>query len=513
MLNVETMRWGRGVVGLTFVTLWMGCSSFDAAEAERERARNEAADGGPGGSTPVTGSALGTYDVTVDVPALRHGRAVSAQVAITRSPQFPRELRVDLKDPPTGVTAEEITLAPDAATGELKITADASVPQGPIKLTVRINATGTPLDDVLLPKDVAVQGAPGELDTSFGTNGVFATPEVGNAGRIYLGTPGKFYLSIPPGSRGASKLALYTADPAARDLSFGTDGGLKLSSNLQQTLDGLIEVGNTALQITPVFSPAQARISRRLLDGTPDPNFSFSDNGMTASSVAFRARDGRMAVLGSDNAQDSARVWKIDWLDSSGGLDTTVNATGRSIGATALSLRHSSHTMDAVYASDGAHIFRFLRAGGGLDAGFANAGTLDVPGGGVIIQTTTDAQDRLFAAGRDSNGALFMMRLVGRQLDPQWDAKGYNAFSASSSTDGSFVLLADGRTFQVGTFAGGESTRCAVFARRPDGALDSTFGTNGVATLPVENCSAVDVALFGGEKLLISGPKTLRVWL
>lgn len=508
MVIVETMRWGRGVVGLTFVTLWMGCSSFDAAEAERERARNEAADAGPEAFAPVTGSALGTYDVTVDVPPLRHGRAVSAHVAVTRSPQFPRELRVDLVDPPAGITAEMLTLAPDVATGELKITATASVPQGPIKLTVRINAPGTTLDDVLLPKDVAVQGAPGELDTSFGTNGVFETP---NASRIWPAASGSFFLGLES-TRGGRKFSVNSMDPAAESATFGSATGSMEGVTHYQAASGrdrLVLVNNT-----PVTGPLpypRARLAGISSAGVRD-GFIYNDNEMTADTFALRTSDAKMAVVGHGNEYAPNLNWRVRWLNADGSADRTVNADALTLGGVVQYFSIAAYAAGALYMSDGASVARLLVPGGGPDAAFGGGGTLAFPGG-TIVSAAIDAQQRFVGGGRDANGGLYMVRIAARQLDLGWDAKGYNVFGSSTLAGGRFVLDKAGNAFQVGTVSGGSSTQCLIIARSPSGTLLEEFGTRGSMVLPVDGCSGLDVLLTDDGKLLIAGPKTVRVWL
>lgn len=129
------------------------------------------------------------------------------------------------------------------------------------------------------------------------------------------------------------------------------------------------------------------------------------------------------------------------------------------------------------------------------------------------MSAVIDGQQRFVGGGRDSNGGLDMVRVAARQLDLGWDAKGYNVFGSSTLAGGRFVLDKAGNAFQVGTVPEGSSTQCLIIARSPSGTLLEEFGARGSAVLPVEGCSGLDVLLTDDGKLLITGPKTIRVWL
>ncbi len=194
----------------------------------------------------------------------------------------------------------------------------------------------------------------------------------------------------------------------------------------------------------------------------------------------------------------------------SGGLVTT-GAIDHSYRAYAVGLQNTGKIVVAGLAYDlsldgNVILVRYL-ADGTLDTTFGNGGiTSSDLNGGPAFQAAwslgVTADDRLVIVGEESANGLVCARFTADgSLDPSFGVSGVALTGVGFSTGMCLHLNPDGSVFAGGYRLDGDSDW--MLARfRPDGVLDPTFGTGGVATLDL---AGGDTEMMRGVSVLADG--------
>jgi uncharacterized delta-60 repeat protein len=344
--------------------------------------------------------------------------------------------------------------------------------------------------------------AAGDLDQTFGTNGVTITSISGTLGivnSILLQSDGSILVLV------GDKAVLRYASAGALDTTFGDNGIMALAAAVEGSLalqpNGQILIGGA---ISPRDAGPELGAVRLNPDGSPDT--SFGSNGVAAVSLGTRSPNvGSSALLQPDGnivvcttlisvGRGQPYQTALARFDSGGGVDTSFGNQGLSIrtgigGCSALAL-----------LSDG----DYLVVNGQLVAEFSTSGEIQdtVIGGDIVAvsQSSSAFRRSLF----DPNGGYLLGTelFVGRPSRGhtssaevlRFDETGAVVFDSTFHYEGSggagieavvsgIALQSDGGIVVVGpqntlSPSGTESVN-GVARLTPDGNLDPSFGDGG----------------------------------
>jgi len=359
--------------------------------------------------------------------------------------------------------------------------------------------------------------ARGGLDFGFGDGGVVVTNLNGSdfAFAIALQSDGKIVTAGT--SAFGFMLVRYNSD-GTLDPSFGAGGTVlkyfgpyNLAYSVAIQPDGKILAagyhqnsasGSPDFEVTPL-------VARFNQDGTQDPSFGAGGVAVvgpgpveSAKSLAIQP-DGRIIVAGNKMASTgimrAPSQFVVSRLDPTGALDPSFGSSGKAttsfdqadflnrivvqpdgkivaVGETGAS--DSSETgvtsvAVARYSPDGS-----------LDTGFGTRGkvTTSAPGGGAAGYAAAVQDDGKLIVGGEAGSNLLLVRY---NADGSLDSS-FGTGGIVSSMDGeaySVVVDPTGRIVVGGTTAGAAGDVFAIMRFNPDGSLDSSFGTNGVAAM------------------------------
>jgi uncharacterized delta-60 repeat protein len=152
---------------------------------------------------------------------------------------------------------------------------------------------------------------------------------------------------------------------------------------------------------------------------------------------------------------------------------------------------------------------------GSLDPGFGVGGKVSTdfagqgeagnavalqPDGAIVVAglTAIDTGNQNFALAR---------YLPDGSLDPAFGVGGKVVTDISGAGETAFAVLVqpDGRIVAAGNTAAGPDSDIALTRYLPGGALDPTFGTNGIVTVPLNDGTALDAALQADGKIVTAG--------
>jgi uncharacterized delta-60 repeat protein len=345
----------------------------------------------------------------------------------------------------------------------------------------------------------------GELDPSFGTNGIF-TFELGLAGAtgvddLLIDDQGRMLLAAERARMGVARIL---PDGEGFDPGFGVDGFAQLPSgeadntprSIALRTDGRI-ILHGAQQ--PPGGGLYLQIARFLPDGAPDP--SFGQDGVlldlrqriTLSGDLATLPDGRILVVDA-GARSLYQFLPEGQPDPSFGVDGI--ATNSTLFAGTRLLRRA--TGDSLLALGGRTIVEVDAQGNpgrlfsSLANGFSVLGFHEIPGGGYVIGGTRqigfglDIEFRAavarFQPGNEP-GSLEPDICFG--VDEFETGSGIRTYTfGGSERVGGSAVQPDGRIVLVGaTTDRDDDDDLFVIRIRPDGEIDAGFGTDGIVYL------------------------------
>jgi len=336
----------------------------------------------------------------------------------------------------------------------------------------------------------ATWALPGDLDLTFGGGGIVATdvsPNNDQASGVALQSDGKI---VAVGTAGGFGFGLARYHPTGSlDAGFGNNGiattaigTIPLGANavVVQADDKVVAAGGTFV----AGSTIAIAVARYNHDGTLDAGFGNGGTltkaiGSLSSARAVAADlNGNIIAAGiSRPSSGSPFVFTLLRLSPDGTPDSTFGNNG-------VSLTSIQSSMDA-NAGDEAHAIAVQSDGKVVTAG----------------QTRETSDSEAIALTRhDSSGAL----------DPSFGGDGIVVTAVgTSSTARALDLQVDGKIVIAGCARSTAEEACefAVLRYDPDGALDASFGVSGVVTTPIAPTGATALAIAVQEdgKIVVAG--------
>ncbi|MGE5093509.1 MAG: hypothetical protein ACM3SO_00115, partial [Betaproteobacteria bacterium] len=321
-------------------------------------------------------------------------------------------------------------------------------------------------------------GSDGSLDSAFGTNGVFVDPNA-NPGLIIEGIHGMVLqpdgkIVVVGDDAGVFKILRLDAS-GNLDPSWSTGGSTQTVGVRAHALalqpDGSVVVGGQAFR----NSANHFAVLRFTPNGALDASFGSGGIALAPTIVGqgfavVVQPDGKPVLTGLADDNTLQRSAWIVRFNADGTPDPTFGTNGEATATRAGNLQIWNHGL-------------LLRADGTLVA----AGSLVMPDSrhnmSAIVFTSTGALDTTFDGGGIAT------------FDP-----GSTAAFASAS-----AVQADGKLVAAGTLAVSGNNGFTSFVMRylPDGALDTSFGSNGVTTFIFGNAEAVAIQADG--RIVVGG--------
>jgi uncharacterized delta-60 repeat protein len=304
------------------------------------------------------------------------------------------------------------------------------------------------------------------------------------------------------------------AHPGDLDTSFGSGGKKTVNFGGVDAANVVLVQRNGRVVAAGGGGPASSFCVVRLrsANGTLDPTFGSGgkrviDFGTDDEAVhgAALQPDGKIVLAGDTRLQPA-----VVRLKPNGALDATFDGDGRKVfswGAigrvTAVVVAPNGKILLGGFSGpEGGNIqVARLRANGAFDTTFGTGGIAAVDFGGTEFgeAMARQADGRILVAGRASPGGAVVARLRATgALDPDFGAGGRVTLSAATSAGA--VLVAPDRNILVAGNTSGSAVM-TVTRLRPDGSLETTFGSGGTAT--VDFGSLAD--LLGGAVLQPDG--------
>lgn len=281
--------------------------------------------------------------------------------------------------------------------------------------------------------------------------------------------------------------------------------------------------------ITALLMTAPLAAQPGMLDSTFD-----SDGVATAGfgtgtidhgfSVVIQA-DGKI-VVGGYSSNSGAEDFAVARFNSSGSLDNSFSGDGKVTTDQGtnfdriheLAIQPDGKIVAAGYediVSNRAFSLARYNADGALDNGFDSDGKVRVPVGGfwsAANAVAIQSDGKIVAGGLSGNTTSSFFALIrlnaDGSLDNTFGSNGKVQTAVGSFYDGieGIAIQPDGKIVAVGyTLVSDYNTALARY--KPNGTLDSTFGTNGVAVFPlgVDEDRGLAVALQADGKIVIAG--------
>ena len=272
------------------VSLVAACSSFNGTDpGGGSNGGGGDLDGGREGSAVTGGSA--DHSFTIAAPGalvVTRGDSATLTITVERGTNLAPALSARLTGAPSGVTADPATGSGDSATLTIKV--DGAQTQGTAPGTIEVTIPHSDDADsttVTAPLSLFVRGKSGELDTTFGTNGIMSTIfPVGtwSSPDLVVGSDDSLYLVVKNGSTG---LVAHLDGAGKLDTAYGSNGNAPIFKYAEQAAlqdDGkLVVVGGINNSSTPTRATTVARLNK---DGSPDLQFGPQTAGPGANTVA-----------------------------------------------------------------------------------------------------------------------------------------------------------------------------------------------------------------------------------
>ncbi|MFC1597786.1 GEVED domain-containing protein, partial [Planctomycetota bacterium] len=309
--------------------------------------------------------------------------------------------------------------------------------------------------------------------------------------------------------------------PLERDSTYGTDGGVTASGT---TLNALAVQPDGTVVGAGYFTRGESgnnydfRVLRCNPDGSLDTTF--GDGGVVTSDLAGESEQAQAVGVQDDGKIVAAGM---DWVvryNVDGVLDPTFDADGIAPPTVAevydLAILPDGKIL--VAGEDGSGRFALARynSDGTPDATFGTAGmvTTDFPGSGERAHALAlQADGKIVLAGNGASpfsGAFLLARYqASGELDPTFgiDGKVTTGLPGNASD---LVIQPDGKIIVAG--GTGDFYNDATLVRyETDGALDTTFGVDGVAIHPGYGALTA-VALQPNGEIVVSGFTFLQNW-
>jgi len=479
------------------------CSSFSSSDADADAGGNTDAEALPDGL--VVGTPL--PEITLELPAdvvLVHDATTIVDLKVTRRPPFEGVVTLTATNLPDGVGSEPVVVLPAAKTAQLKLVVGKSVPQGPLKGAQIQGKTGAQLINTT-PLKGFVRGAAGEIDTTFGKDGVVALDAEHNA--ITMRADGSFWVLENTGGH----VRMYTKD-GVLDPSFATAGIYTVNSS--QPVNAL--AWKAPFLHLGVGLPGNWRVTRMNPNGQLDTTYGVGGIysrtqaspsplvGMAvgpAGEAVLVGAFGTTAVTAFVTKAGTTSVTAQDAMGATGASPPTV-FTAAVISAS------------RVVSIGGSHIFAMNASTHLPDAAFSPGGPVVVDLVATLSSISEDKAGKYVVGGTEiATQALFVARRTSAGgPDMSFGVNGVFRTGLVTATNGGSIALSGDKILQSGTVQDGNEYRCMVVRYTADGKLDATFGAGGKSVPLIDECYVGDLAIQPDGRIVTGGRKLLRFW-
>jgi uncharacterized delta-60 repeat protein len=331
----------------------------------------------------------------------------------------------------------------------------------------------------------------GQLDTSFGTAGIVTTSVRASSEitSVALQSDGKIVAagwSYDNSFVNNFGLARYNPD-GQLDTSFGTAGIVTTSMGAQSSGAEEIKIQSDGKIVVAGYSETASITSFALARYNPDGSLdsSFGTGGKTTTSVEGNNDYANSLVIQSDGKIIAAGY--------------SLNQTGtRNDNDFALVRYNTNGSLDTSFGTGG-------KVTTAIGSGYDNINTIAIQGDGKIVAAGySDNINGIYAdfalVRYNTNGSLDTSFGTGGKVTNEIDpGDGSEAFSIVVQNDQKLVLTGS-------TFTGGGPSIIAVARYNVDGSLDTSFGTGGKTTTPIEALSRGEsVVIQSDGKILVAG--------
>lgn len=378
----------------------------------------------------------------------------------------------------------------------------------------------------------------GSLDPGFDTDGIVITAigsgnDIGNTVRIQM--DGKIVVAGNSGNNLA--LTRYNTN-GSLDNTFGTGGIVTTNiacanasgSDFVIQTDGKLLVGGYC----GIFPRYDFALTRYNTNGTIDNSFGLNGTAITpilnagdqGLAIALQS-DGKIIQAGyTDNGSNGD--FALIRYHSNGTLDTSFDIDGKVITAVGsandlirtIAIQADGKIVVAGYSyTNPSFSYDFVVArynlDGSLDNSFGTAGILTT----AIIKNTNDYAEsiaiqpdgKILVGGYSFDGQLLLARYTyNGTLDNTFGSNGTRSisFGCSYQNDYSVALQSDGHIILGGhSTLNGVGSDFALVRYKPDGSIDSNFGSNGIVTTPIGTGDdiATSIAIQQDGKIVVAG--------
>jgi uncharacterized delta-60 repeat protein len=459
----------RSIMAAATFSLLVGCELIAGLEDH-----NFAPDttGGDGSATDGSSgeAAAGPAFTLTAVPSLTllPGASAPVNITITRENGFTDAVNVTVSGLPAGATTSPLSFVSTTTSSALTIAVAATTPQSLSHLSI----DGTTADGKVSASakmDLIVRGPAGSLDLLYGDQGVYTSVAV----------------SANTGALDANDNLLVGGDVAA--------GGIVAARILPNgTLDSTFAGGIAAMTFLP------------------GPDLLVSVMPLATKSIVYGAR--LDPFLGPPSGTEYFRIKSDGTFDTTYSPDASVG-WGDNIGSSVRAITEfaadpSGRVIGAGQDTDGTHFQAYVErraADGSPDPTFASGlhplGTTSSNALGIAVQT--DGKIVLGCESTDTNGTgMALLRLLDTgAADTTFGVNGYVKPAIITAGDGSFQVLLqpDGKILLLGS-----KTGVSLVARyNTDGSFDTTFGQDGVASIPAVSNVFTSFALQSDGKIVL----------
>ncbi len=382
---------------------------------------------------------------------------------------------------------------------------------------------------VLLGAKAAAGNGGGTLDAGFGTGGITTMPN-GVPESVAVQPDGKIVVVGHDPYVAAFLVARYNAN-GTPDAGFGNGGivqtpigsaGLVESYALALQPDGKILAGGRAYSNVYYMT-----IARYAPDGSLDPTFgnggvamlNLGDVGAWLSCLAVQT-DGKIVAIGATGS--GAYRFAVARFNADGSVDGTFGSGGfviTEIGyhsmARAGALQPDGKIIAAGHSTDsGPNRFVVARynADGSLDASFGSGGIVLTPEGQVITSVALQGDGKIVATGTGSGAFTVVRYATNGSLDATFGGTGIVTVRTgpNGGEANGVAVQADGDIVAGGYTNPNQGYADFAVARfRPNGNVDGSFGTQGIAITDVGGSTSTDsiraVAIQADGKIVAAG--------
>ena len=242
-----------------------------------------------------------------------------------------------------------------------------------------------------------------------------------------------------------------------------------------------------------------------------ETTFSFGSTSFNAFNAIARDASGNLVLAGYSD-QTGGPQWAIARVTAGGSSDASfgdngfvlLNVGGAEAAATGVAIQANGQIVVAGNTGSGGEIVR-LNSNGSLDTSFGSGGTVTLPSMSIAAVAVQPSNQRIVVAGAESGEFALTRLTTDGSMDTTFGTGGTvtTTFPSGASAANALAIESDGELLAAGHAA----STFAVAVYQTDGALDTSFGTNGLATpaTPGSGPALANVVGIGSQGQIVLG--------